>query len=151
MRRTCRYFALFLAMFFAGTGLRPAVAQNQAFEAAEKTPASVHSAASGGYWSAGSDEGFFRAIVISAGVEHVAHRLYIQWLKNDTKTQTYNLIRTVNVKELNLGQGHVLEIVTSFGDVNAFQIAVTANTRGGEAKRYAITARGSGGYTIQGQ
>ena len=127
----------------------PSAAQNESFDAAEQVPASVHSAMSGGFWTRGNDEGFFRAIVTAGGVEHVVHRLYIQWLRSDAQKQNYELVRTVNVKELNLGQGFVLDVKTSFGDINAFKINVTANSRGGKAKRFAITAKGDGKYVIQ--
>lgn len=127
----------------------PAYAQNESFEAAEKVPAGIHYAAADGFWTQGKDEGFFRAIVTAGGVEHVAHRLYIQWLRSDAKTQGYELVRTVNVKELNLGHGHVLEVKTAFGDINAFKIDVTANSRGNGARKFAITANGKGKYVIQ--
>ena len=65
----------------------PSIAQNESFKAAEKIPVNIHSVMSGGYWSAGKDEGSFRAVVTAGGVEHVVHRLYIQWLRNDAKTQ----------------------------------------------------------------
>jgi len=139
---------LFALLFLCLSAL-PSNAQNASFEAAEQVPASVHSAMSGGFWTRGKDEGFFRVVVIAGGVEHVAHRLYIQWLKSDTKTQSYALIRTVNVKELNLGHGHVLEVKTSFGDINSFKIDVTANTRDGKARHFAIIAKGDGKYTIR--
>ena len=128
----------------------PSNAQNEAFEAAEQVPASIHTAMSGGFWTAGKDEGFFRAIVVAGGIEHVSHRLHIQWLRVNAESQSYELIRTVSVKELNLGQGFVLEVMTSFGDFNSFKIDVTANSRGGgKAKRFAITAKGDGKYKIR--
>ena len=136
-----------ILLLFIGTV--PANAQNQAFEAAEKVPASVHSTISGGYWSRGKDEGFFRTIVVAGGVEHVTHRLYIQWLRADAKTQRYELIRTVNVKELNLERGYFFDVKTSFGDINSFRVDVTAKTRGGKTKRFAITATGNGEYSIR--
>ena len=149
MRYARQFVASFSAIVLLCLSALPSNAQNESFEAAEQVPASVHSAMSGGFWTRGKDEGFFRAVVIAGGVEHVAHRLYIQWLKTDAKKQSYELIGTVNVKELNLGHGHVLEVKTSFGDINSFKIGVTANSRGGKAKRFAITAKGDGKYTIQ--
>jgi hypothetical protein len=104
---------------------------------------------SGGFWTAGTDEGFFRAVVIAGGVEHVSHRLYIQWLRINASSQSYELFRTVNVKEFNLGQGFVLEVKTSFGDINSFKIDVIANSRGGKTQRFAITAKGDGTYVIR--
>lgn len=127
----------------------PAYAQNDAFEAAEKVPAGIHHVSAGGLWTGGGHEGFFRAVVVAGGVEHVSHRLFLQWLRNDAKTQAYELIRSVNVKELNLGHGYVLDVKSDFGDVNAFKIDVTANSRGGGAKKFAITAKGDGNYVIR--
>ena len=127
------------------------IAQNEPFETAEQVPPSVHHVASGGFWTAGKDEGFFRAIVTAGGIEHVSHRLFIQWLRSDAKTQRYTVVRTVNVTELNLVHGNVLEVQTSFGDVNAFKIDVTAKSRGGKSRHFAITAKGDGKYEIQTQ
>ena len=137
-----------IALLFICLHSLPSSAQDESFKAVEKTPVTIHSLASGGYWSVGKDEGFFRAVITADGVEHVVHRLYIQWLKNDANTQGYELVRTVNVKELNLGHGYVMRVKTSFGDINSFKIDVTANSRSGEEKHYAITAKGDGKFII---
>ena len=155
MRHAYQIVASFVAMLLLGLNLAtPSNAQNEAFEDAEQVPAGIHNVAAGGSWTAGKDEGFFRVVVVKGGVEHVSHRLYIQWLRNDAKTQGYVLIRTVNVKEFNMGSGgnwagFVLEVKTSFGDINSFKIDVNANSRGGKAQRFAITAKGDGKYTIR--
>lgn len=150
MRHAHQIVINFSAVFLLCLSLAtPSNAQNEAFEAADQVPASIHSAMSGGYWTAGKDEGFFRVVVVAGGVEHVSHRLYLQWLRIDAKTQSYDLLRTVNVKELNLGHGFVLEVKTSFGDINAFKIDVTANSRGGQANKMAITVKGDGKYAIR--
>ena len=150
MRHAYQIVASFVAMLLLGLSLAtPSNAQNEAFEAAEQVPAGINSVMKDGFWTLGKDEGFFRVVVVAGGVEHVSHRLYIQWIRVNSKTQGYELIRTVNVKELNLGHGFVLEVKTSFGDINSFKIDITANSRGGKAKRFAITAKGDGKYTIQ--
>ncbi len=150
MRHACQIVASFVAMFLLCLSLAtPSNAQNQAFEAAEQVPAGINSVMPGGFWTLGKDEGFFRVVVVAGGVEHVSHRLYIQWIRVNLKTQGYELIRTVNVKELNLGHGFVLEVRTSFGEINSFKIDITANGRGGKTKRFVITATGDGKYAIQ--
>ena len=150
MKHACRIISSHVAMLLFYMSLTtPSLAQNEAFEIAEQVPAGIHSVMSGGFWTLGKDEGFFRALVIAGGVEHVSHRLYLQWLRIDAKTRSYDLLRTVNVKELNLGQGYVLEVKTSFGDFNAFKVDVTANSRGGQAKKIAITLKGDGKYAIR--
>jgi len=149
MRQHLRFFAAYASIIVVCLSALPSYAQNESFDAADQVPANVHSAMSGGFWTVGSDEGFFRAVVIAGGVEQVAHRFYIQWLRSDLNTQSYELVRTVNVKELNLGHGHVLTVKTSFGDINSFKIEIVANSRGGKAKRFSITAKSDGKYTIR--
>ena len=149
MRHVSQVAATLSVLFFLCLSPFPAYAQNDAFEAAENVPAGIHHVSAGGFWTGGGHEGFFRAVVVAGGVEHVSHRLFIQWLTSDAKTQAYELIRSVNVKELNLGHGYVLDIKTVFGDVNAFKIDVTANSRGGGIKKFAITAKGDGNYVTR--
>lgn len=150
MRHAHQIVASFVAMQLLYLSLAtPSNAQNEAFEAAEQVPASIHSAISGGFWIEGTDEGFFRVVVVAGGVEHVSHRLYIQWLRSDAKTQSYDLIRTVNVQELNLGQGYLLDVKTSFGDFNSFKIEITARSQRVKTKKFAISATGDGKYTIR--
>lgn len=138
-----------LALFSLCLGAPPASAQNEAFETAEKVPPGIHFVSAGGFWTQGNEEGFFRVVVVAGGIEHVSHRLYLQWLRNDAKTQGYELIRTVNVKELNMGHGYVLTVKTDFGDINAFRVDVMANSRGGSPRKFAITAKGNGSYINQ--
>ena len=150
MRHAHQIVVSFVAILLLGLSLAtPSNAQNEVFEAAEQVPASIHSAKSGGFWTAGEDEGIFRVVVVAGGVEHVKHRLYIQWLRSDAKTQSNELIRTVNVQELNMGQGYLLDVKTSFGDFNSFKIDVTARSLRVKTKKFAITAKGDGKYTIQ--
>jgi len=137
-----------IALLFICLHSLPSSAQDESFKAAEEIPVAIHNVAAGGYWSIDKDEGFFRAVVTAGGIEHVVHRLYIQWLKNDVATQSYELVRTISVKELNLGHGYVMSVKTSFGDINSFKIDVIANSRGGEKKHFAIIAKGDGKYTI---
>lgn len=144
-----RLATCFIAMLLLCLSALPSAAQNESFEDTERVPASIHHVASGGYWAVGGEEGYFRAVVVAGGIEHVVHRLYIQWLRNDMKTQGYKLIRTVNVKELNMGHGYILKVKTAFGNENAFKIDISAHSRGGQAKRFAITAKGDGRYVIR--
>ncbi len=149
MQSQSKYVTLIFVVICLGISAFPVVAQNQAFEHAEKTPVGVHSVSADGFWTSGNAEGFYRTVVVAGGVEHVTHRLFIQWLQNDPGNQRYKLIRTVNVTELNLGAGHVLDVKTNFGDINLFKISVTATSRGRKVKRFVITAKGEGGYVIR--
>ena len=149
MRHVCRLAFGCLALLAFCLSAPAARAQDEPFAAAEIVPASIHYVAAGGFWTRANEEGFFRAVVTAGGVEHVVHRLFLQWLRTDAKTQSYALVRTVNVKELNLGHGHVLTVKTAFGNINAFKIDVTAKSRGGKTRRFAIVAKGDGTYTIR--
>jgi len=149
MKQAQKVITVFVALIVLTFSAVAGFAQNSNFEAAHSVPPNIHTVQTGGYWAVGEDEGFFRVVIAAGGVEHVVHRLYIQWLKIDAKTQSYQLIRTVNVKELNLGQGYILEVKTSFGDENAFEISITANSRGGDAKRFSIIAGADGQYLIK--
>ena len=149
MRHAHQVVACFLAVALLCLSAPPSAARTEPFEAAENVPSSIHSVMSGGFWARGGDEGFFRVVVVAGGVEHVSHRLYIQWLRSDPKTQSYELIRTVNVTELNLGQGYLLEVKTSFGDINSFKISITANSLRVKTRSFAITVKGDGKYVIR--
>jgi len=152
MRHACQIAASFVVMLLLCLSLTTpsnALKIHTGFEDADQVPASIHSAMSGGYWKAGKDEGFFRVVVVAGGVEHVWHRLYIQWLRSDARTQSYELIRTVNVKELNIGQGYLLEVKTSFGEFNSFKIDITAKSLRVKTRKFAITAKGDGEYVIR--
>lgn len=156
MRKSIKILASYTSVIVILLSALPSNAQSESFITAEQVPAGVHNVISGGFWTAGKDEGFFRVVVIAEGVEHVAHRLFIQWIKTDASspniaTKGYELIRTLNVKELNLGHGHVLKVKTSFGDMNSFKIDVTATSRDSKIKRFSITAKGDGKYVIQSQ
>ncbi len=154
MRRVSRFAtSLLSAIFFClnvlPSNALPSNAQNEAFEAAEQVPANIYSTMSGGFWTVGKDEGFFRVVVVAGGVEHVGHRLFLQWLRSDARTQSYELVRTVNVTELNLAQGYLLEVKTSFGEFNSFRIDITAKSLRVKTRKFTITAKGDGKYTIR--
>ncbi|MEK6222788.1 MAG: hypothetical protein N2D54_11135 [Chloroflexota bacterium] len=149
MKQAQKVIAVFVALIALTFSAVAGFAQNSNFEAAHSVLPNIHTVQTGGYWAVGEDEGFFRVVSAAGGVEHVSHRLYLQWLKNNATTQSYELVRTVYVKELNSDHGQVLEVKTSFGDENAFEINVTANSRGGGEKRFMITARGNGEYAIR--
>ena len=117
-------------------------------ESIEHLPAEIHQVQSGGYWANADEEGFFRAVVTAAGVEHVSHSLYIQWLKVDSSTQGYVLVRTVLVKELSSTHGNHLKISTSFDDVNLFRIDAEIHSRDGNRSSHIITVKGDGKYVI---
>ena len=69
----------------------------------------VHSVVHGGYWSSGETEGFYRAVVTTAGFEHVSHSLFLQWVRINLEQGTYEVAATVPIKEIyaEQAQGHL--------------------------------------------
>lgn len=125
-------------------------AEDKLLADAEGLPPSVHQVVSGGYWSRGKREGFFRVIVISGGVEHVAHRLYLQWLEIDPDTRSYSVASTRGVKEINGGHGFLLDVKAEFPDMESGKISVAARrARPPQEKLFAITVKGDGSYAIK--
>lgn len=150
MRPVRQTVALFVMIFGLGVAAAPSNAQDALFADAKTTPASIHKVAAGGHWMKGTDEGFFRVVVAAGGVEHVVHRLYIQWIRLDPDTQDYQLARTVSVKELNEGHGSLLDVETEFPDLDRLKITVKASPRGGgPARRSIITVKGVGAYAFR--
>jgi hypothetical protein len=54
---------------------------------------------SGGHWCRGEEEGFYRVVVYSDGIEEVYHHLYIQLLQVDLEKHDVLVDRTWPVKE----------------------------------------------------
>jgi hypothetical protein len=125
------------------------LARDDSLRASEQVPPNIHHVSSGGFWMAGSEEGTFRVIVTSGGIEHVSHQVFVQLLRNNLGRQDSELVRTVSVGELNQEEGQIFEVTTSFGDINAFEIDITVAGRGGRSSQYRITAKGDGSYSLQ--
>lgn len=139
------------AAFAAIAAAAPATAfADEAIVAAGRVPTAINAVATGGFWNKpGSGEGVYRVVVTAAGIEHVAHKLFIQWLANDEATQGYRLVRTVPVKELNDNAGVTMTVTTDFGDINFFLIKVAVTGRGGDKRNYEITATADGAYALK--
>jgi hypothetical protein len=150
MRRT-RQIAIgvvWAAAFF--TAVPAALAQDPSLDAAKAVLASIHRIDAGGYWARGKEEGFFRIVVIATGVEHVVHRLYLQWLTVDPDSQEYRVVRTTSVKEINEGHSSVLEVKPDFADMGRLKVAITAKPRGGgPLKQFDLTAQADGTYSLR--
>lgn len=121
-------------------------------EEAKAVSASVQKVEAGGYWSRGEEEGFFRIVVIAGGVEHVAHRLYLQWLTIDPDTQDHRVVGTTPVKEINEGHGAILEVTPDFDTMGELELAIKASPGRGPEKRFVLTAQATVGvYSLRTQ
>ena len=101
---------------------------------------------SGGYWSRDSEEGSFRLVVTAAGIEHVNHRLFLQWIKNNIDDGTQVVVSTVSIDEINSGQseGYVIDLArdkdAKFGTL---RVKVSARReRSNDKITYELTADG---------
>jgi sulfur transfer complex TusBCD TusB component (DsrH family) len=110
-------------------------------------PASVEDVASGGYWTQGGVEGFFRIVVLAYGVEHVVHRLYVQLVAVSSEDQSYRLVSSVSVKEINEGHGVTLELTPYFVAGRTAEI-VAFPRGGGHGQPYLLIVRDDGGYEL---
>jgi hypothetical protein len=122
-------------------------AQDYGLGDAKATPASIHAVQSGGHWEQHGNEGFYRVVVTSGGVEHVVSRLYVQWIAIDPDAQAYKLTRTIDVKEV--GAASVITPVPKFSTSGNWTMAVTIGRRGGKRERRIVTIRPGGSYSVK--
>lgn len=127
----------------------PLNAQSGSQSIVQQLPAPIVQVMTDGFWTRDKDEGFYRVIVVSGGVEHVSNQLFIQLMKVNSDQQNYRIDKTLAVKELNKEHGSTMTMKTNFGDINAFEIEVAVNKRGGQSKRFKILVNGSGKYKIK--
>jgi hypothetical protein len=59
----------------------------------------IDTVVSGGHWCRGKDEGFYRVVVYTSGLEEVYHNLYVQIMKVDPEKHEVVVDRSVPVKE----------------------------------------------------
>ncbi len=140
---------LVLAFLIAFAWSLPSKADENSLVLLEQVPANIHHVKSGGYWTIDGDEGFFRVLIISAGVEHVSQKIFIQWVRVDLETGDYKIHHTTELTEFTGGGEYVLQVETSFGDINAFKIDLTSNLRDQEPRRFIVIAHGDGTYSIE--
>lgn len=138
-------FILFLIM--GAMNGQTALAQDGFKSAALNTPSGVHRVEAGGYWFRNDAEGFYRAIIVSGGIEHVQHRLYVQWLALDTKTNEYVALATREIVETNLPQGLITSMNADFGDLETMVLSVITRTRDDIKHKFTIRVLADGSYT----
>ena len=111
--------------------------------------AKVHAVVSGGYWSHGGREGFFRTVVMAGGVEHVSHELYLQWLQIDLGTQSNKVIKTAGIPQINdASGGYVLDVKAAYPGSNSLKLTVTARSERYPQADFIITGKGDGSFAV---
>lgn len=68
-------------------------------EAVSRLDVHIDTVVSGGHWCRGEEEGYYRVIVYSSGIEEVYHHLYIQLVRVDRENANVVVDRTRPVKE----------------------------------------------------
>jgi hypothetical protein len=150
-----RYFSLGIREFAASVALifvsSAAVFSQNAFDAAlAALPGEVRDVKSAGRWRMSDADGVYRVIVLRVGYEHVADRLYIQWLRNGVDDQSPQVIASVGVSEINeVGEftfSHALQPEAT----NRLRIIVNArHTYTGERRQFVFLAGAPHIYTLR--
>lgn len=149
-RSACRLGAAILLIFgFAGAGR----AQDVIPDSVTGLPAEVQSVVSGGYWSNSDKEGFFRAVVVAGGIEHVGVKLYLQWLGVDLDRNTVEPLATVPVSEVNASTSgeRTFDIkMDRNAEFGTFHLVVTVSqSKPQRQTRFDLTANGKlGTYAV---
>lgn len=136
----------------AATGA--AIAEGAVPDSVASLDTAIHTVFPGGYWTDGTREGAFRAIVTEGGVEHVGQWLYLQWLVTDVDSGRSKVAATVSVDEINQAraEGQVLTLerddTAKFGTL---RLKVTAaGVHSDKVLRYVVTAAGAAGrYAVR--
>ncbi len=124
-------------------------AEGNLLQPARTLSANVHAVVSGGYWSHGGREGFFRTVVMAGGVEHVSHELYLQWLQIDPGTQSYKVIKTAGIPQINdASGGYVLDVKAAYPESNSLKLTVTARSERYPQAVFIITGKGDGSFAV---
>ncbi len=113
----------------------------------------IHAVVYGGYWSSANVEGYYRAVVTTAGAEHVSQRLFLQWVRVNLEDGTYKVTATVPVKEINEGdaQGSLIEMKPDKSSkLGKFRMSVkVTKVRSEEVAHFTLASDGRPGeYTI---
>lgn len=138
--------SLIVLQFSAGL----AIAGDRSVTDAKATPAGVHRVVAGGEWSRDGMSGFYRAIVVAGGVEHVSHRLFVQWIAVTRDPEPYRVLQTTAIEELDTGHGSIMTIKAAFPKMEVMRLSVTARDRSGERARHVtVRAKPDRTYSLQ--
>jgi hypothetical protein len=137
---------LIAAMLGAMTA--PAMAQGPEADA-RATPPAVHQVLSGGYWSDGKVDGFYRIVVTAGGFDHISYRLFIQWMGTDPDSHEAKIARTVAVNEISELSGTITGIRPQFAPNSPLNFTVMLTGRDGKKSQRTVTATPNGRYTIR--
>ena len=87
---------------------------------------------SGGRWRTADGEGFYRVVMLRGGYEHLADRLYIQWVREGDESQPARVVASVGVTEINDNGPFTFSYLLTAEAVT--RLRITVNARHGYAK-----------------
>lgn len=140
---------IFAVLVILCCSVAPLNAQSGGLSIIQQLPAPIAQVMTGGFWTRDNEEGFYRVIVVSGGVENVSSQLFFQLMKVNSDQQNYRIDKSVAVKELNQVHGGAMTVSIKFGDINAFEIEVTVSKRDGQSTRFEILINGDGEYELR--
>jgi hypothetical protein len=128
------------------TGL-PVLSQDEFKSALDTLPGNVRDVKSAGRWRTAEATGVYRVIVVRVGYEHIADRLYIQWLSNANDDSSPQAMATVGVSEINDAGPFTFAHALSAEATNRLRITVNArHTYTGARRQFVFVASAPGTY-----
>jgi hypothetical protein len=129
-----------------GTG-QPVLSQDLFKSALDTLPGDVRDVKSAGRWRTAEAMGVYRVIVVRGGYEHIADRLYIQWLSNASDDSPPQVLATVGVTEINDAGPFTFSNALSAEATNRLRITVNArHTYTGARRQFVFVASAPGTY-----
>jgi hypothetical protein len=128
------------------TGL-PVLSQDAFKFALDTLTGNVREVKSAGRWRTATAMGVYRVIVVRDGYEHIADRLYIQWLSNASDDASPRVLATVGVSEINDAGPFTFSHALSAEATNRLRITVNArHSYTGARHQFVFVASAPGTY-----
>jgi hypothetical protein len=128
------------------TGL-PVLSQDVFKSALDTLPGNVRDLKSAGRWRTATAMGVYRVIVVRDGYEHIADRLYIQWLSNASDDSSPQVLATVGVSEINDAGPFTFSHALSAEATNRLRITVNVrHSYTGARRQFVFVASAPGTY-----
>jgi hypothetical protein len=129
---------------------RPVLTQDAFKSTLDTLPGEVRDVKSAGRWRTAETAGVYRLVVVRGGYEHIADRLYIQWLGNVTEDSSPQVLATVGVGEINDAGPFTLSYTLYAEATNRLRITVSArHSYTGARRQFVFVASGPGMYADQ--
>jgi hypothetical protein len=125
----------------------PVLSQDVFKSALDTLPGNVRDVKSAGRWRTATAMGVYRVIVVRDGYEHIADRLYFQWLSNASDDSSPQVLATVGVSEINDAGPFTLSYALYAEATNRLRITVNArHTYTGARRQFVFVASAPGTY-----